>query len=316
MPSALESKHTSVGVTLALTLALAVGLSLAPLPEAWRPIPSLARGPVGPQLLALVTTSSAASKRKAVGVAPDGEANAPQVPVLPEEDAPEVADVAVDTDAGPPSRCPRWPPPTRWASRASRPPCTSGPCGSRRCARRWRRGRWTSSPAAGAWAPAGARRVGSRPSSRRSGRCTRAPAPRPCAWSTWATRSSRRTTSRTWCASGCRTDTARAARASSTSTGPRARDGACARARRPRAGSSPASSTARRPRTGCRSRAWPSPRAPPAPRTCASPPTRRAPRSSSSSPSREAAPCRCSWTASPCRRCRRAGRPRRWPSRG
>ena len=85
MPGALESKHTSAGLTLALTLALAVGLSLAPLPEAWRPIPSLAQGPVGPQLIALVTTSSAAAKRKAIGVEPD-TALAPEVPVLPEEE--------------------------------------------------------------------------------------------------------------------------------------------------------------------------------------------------------------------------------------
>jgi lysophospholipase L1-like esterase len=101
MPSALESKHTSVGLTLALTLALAVGVSLAPLPEAWRPIPSLARGPVGPQLLALITTSSAGSKRKAVGVEPDGDAHTPQVPQLPEEDEPELA-AREDPDAGTP----------------------------------------------------------------------------------------------------------------------------------------------------------------------------------------------------------------------
>ncbi|PTL81281.1 GDSL-type esterase/lipase family protein [Vitiosangium sp. GDMCC 1.1324] len=103
MPGELESKHTSVLLTLALTLALAVGLSLAPLPDAWRPIPSLAKGPVVPQLVALVTTSSAASKRKAVGVAPDGEANAPEVPALPPEDEtePEVVQ-AEGTDAGAP----------------------------------------------------------------------------------------------------------------------------------------------------------------------------------------------------------------------
>ncbi|WNG30456.1 hypothetical protein F0U62_45445 [Cystobacter fuscus] len=99
MSPALESKHTSVGLTLALTLALAVGLSLAPVPEAWRPIPSLARGPVVPQLVALVTTSSAASKRKAVGVEPDAERNTPEVPILPEEDEPELAS-AGSTDAG------------------------------------------------------------------------------------------------------------------------------------------------------------------------------------------------------------------------
>ncbi|HYO59922.1 GDSL-type esterase/lipase family protein [Archangium sp.] len=106
MPGALESKHTSVGLTLALTLALAVGLSLAPLPEAWRPIPSLAQGPVVPQLIALVTTSSAAAKRKAVGVEPDSDRNAPEVPVLPEEDETEVAQ-ADTSDAGTP-----LPPPT------------------------------------------------------------------------------------------------------------------------------------------------------------------------------------------------------------
>lgn len=101
MSPALESKHTSVGLTLALTLALAVGLSLAPVPEAWRPIPSLARGPVVPQLVALVTTSSAASKRKAVGVEPDAERNTPEVPILPEEEEPELAS-AGSTDAGVP----------------------------------------------------------------------------------------------------------------------------------------------------------------------------------------------------------------------
>ncbi|WNG40327.1 hypothetical protein F0U61_46565 [Archangium violaceum] len=110
MPGALESKHTSVLLTLAFTLALAVGLSLVPqLPEALRPIPSLAKGPVVPQLVALVTTSSAASKRKAVGVEPDTDTNAPEVPVLPEEDEPEeeteVAE-ASGSDAGVPEPSP------------------------------------------------------------------------------------------------------------------------------------------------------------------------------------------------------------------
>jgi hypothetical protein len=98
----LESKHTSTGLTLALTLALAVGLSLAPLPEQVRPIPSLAKGPVLPQLVALVTTSSAAAKRKAIGVEPDAEQHAPEVPDLPEEEEPtELAEVEADaSDAG------------------------------------------------------------------------------------------------------------------------------------------------------------------------------------------------------------------------
>ncbi|MFL5357638.1 GDSL-type esterase/lipase family protein [Archangium sp.] len=101
MPGALESKHTSVLLTLAVTLALAVGLSLAPLPEAWRPIPSLAQGPVVPQLVALVTTSSAASKRKAVGVEPDTGRGSPQIPALPEEEVPEEEVAQADgTDAG------------------------------------------------------------------------------------------------------------------------------------------------------------------------------------------------------------------------
>jgi lysophospholipase L1-like esterase len=104
MPGALESKHTSTGLTLALTLALAVGLSLAPLPEALRPIPSLAKGPVLPQLVALVTTSSAAAKRKAIGVEPDSERNAPEVPELPEEEEPTEEELveADPSDAGTP----------------------------------------------------------------------------------------------------------------------------------------------------------------------------------------------------------------------
>ena len=100
MPGALESKHTSAGLTLALTLALAVGLSLAPLPEAWRPIPSLAQGPVVPQLIALVTTSSAAAKRKAIGVEPD-TGPAPEVPELPpEEEETEVVEADTSSDGG------------------------------------------------------------------------------------------------------------------------------------------------------------------------------------------------------------------------
>ncbi|MCY1082005.1 GDSL-type esterase/lipase family protein [Archangium lansingense] len=103
MPGALESKHTSAGLTLALTLALAVGVSLAPLPEAWRPIPSLAQGPVVPQLISLVTTSSAAAKRKSVGVEPDAERLAPDVPVLPEEEVEtEVVEAETSSDAGTP----------------------------------------------------------------------------------------------------------------------------------------------------------------------------------------------------------------------
>ncbi|WP_434383923.1 GDSL-type esterase/lipase family protein [Melittangium boletus] len=106
MPTALESKHTSVGLTLALSLALAVGLSLAPVPEALRPIPSLGRGPVGPQLLALVTTSSAS--RKSVGVEPDADTHSPEVPELPDEEPEEAVAVveppspeAGGTPAGP-----------------------------------------------------------------------------------------------------------------------------------------------------------------------------------------------------------------------
>jgi lysophospholipase L1-like esterase len=78
----------TTGWTLVLTLVLGLGLSLAPLPDALRPLPSLAQGPVGPRLLALVTTSSAASRRQSVGVSPDGEksGDAVEVPILPEEE--------------------------------------------------------------------------------------------------------------------------------------------------------------------------------------------------------------------------------------
>lgn len=78
----------TTGWTLVLTLVLGVGLSLAPIPDTLRPIPSLAQGPVGTRLLALVTTSSAAARRQSVGVSPDGEkhADAVEVPVLPEEE--------------------------------------------------------------------------------------------------------------------------------------------------------------------------------------------------------------------------------------
>ena len=78
----------TTGWTLVLTLVLGLGLSLAPIPDTLRPIPSLAQGPVGPRLLALVTTSSAAARRQSVGVSPDGEkhASAVEVPVLPEEE--------------------------------------------------------------------------------------------------------------------------------------------------------------------------------------------------------------------------------------
>ncbi|HSP77341.1 MAG TPA: hypothetical protein VLQ93_02340, partial [Myxococcaceae bacterium] len=84
----MESKHTSTGLTLVLTLVLAVGLSLAPIPEWLRPIPSLGQeGELMPRLVALVSTSGAASRRKAGGVTPDGESSSgPSIPELPEEE--------------------------------------------------------------------------------------------------------------------------------------------------------------------------------------------------------------------------------------
>jgi len=89
-------KAKSTGLTLLLTVALALGLSLAPVPEAFRPVPSLQRsGPLGPKLMALVLPASLTGKRP---VRPPSEtmvAGAPVTPTLPPEEE-EEPDAGVD----------------------------------------------------------------------------------------------------------------------------------------------------------------------------------------------------------------------------
>ncbi|XXF77254.1 GDSL-type esterase/lipase family protein [Myxococcaceae bacterium GXIMD 01537] len=79
-------KATSTGLTLVLTIALALGLSLAPgVPDGLRPIPSLRQGPLGPRLLALVLPSRGG--RSSPGEGPT-EMVADVPPDEPEETAP------------------------------------------------------------------------------------------------------------------------------------------------------------------------------------------------------------------------------------
>lgn len=91
-------KPTSTGWTLAFTVLLAVGLSLAPLPEKFRPLPTLRQeGSLGPKLVALVLP---ASLRGVKAPRPPADALAPDAP----PSALAEADTAVnDTDpkAGP-----------------------------------------------------------------------------------------------------------------------------------------------------------------------------------------------------------------------
>ncbi|AEI64707.1 hypothetical protein LILAB_14010 [Corallococcus macrosporus] len=58
-------KARSTGLTLILTVALALGLSLAPVPDALRPLPSLQRGPLPEKLVALVRPASVSGGRAA-----------------------------------------------------------------------------------------------------------------------------------------------------------------------------------------------------------------------------------------------------------
>ncbi|GHG94544.1 GDSL-type esterase/lipase family protein [Comamonas sp. JC664] len=89
-------KARSTGLTLILTVALALGLSLAPVPDAFRPLPSLQRGPLHEKLVALVLPTSMSGGR---ATRPPGEvmtagAGAAQRP--PEE----TEEVEQETDAG------------------------------------------------------------------------------------------------------------------------------------------------------------------------------------------------------------------------
>ncbi len=93
-------KARSTGLTLALTVALALGLSLAPIPEALRPFPSLQQGPLGPKLVALVVPAALTGKRPArppAGI-DEGLATGPTTPPEPEEEeSPDAGTELVDT---------------------------------------------------------------------------------------------------------------------------------------------------------------------------------------------------------------------------
>jgi lysophospholipase L1-like esterase len=103
----LDFKAKSTGWTLVLTAALALGLSLAPLPEVFRPIPSLSReGPVGPRLAELVLPRSLTGKGPSVQPVDDVLTAAPpglppEEAVPPEDDAPEPEDEAPTVTAPP-----------------------------------------------------------------------------------------------------------------------------------------------------------------------------------------------------------------------
>ncbi len=89
-------KARSTGLTLILTVLLALGLSLAPVPEALRPLPSLQRGPLGEKLAALVVPTSVSGGR---ATRPPGEVMTAGTgaPRRPPEEMEEVED---PVDAG------------------------------------------------------------------------------------------------------------------------------------------------------------------------------------------------------------------------
>ncbi len=91
-------KARSTGLTLVLTVALALGLSLAPVPEALRPIPGLQQGPVGPKLAALVLPPALNGKRPArLPDDPMVADAAPGTPPSEEEDVPDAGAAVADT---------------------------------------------------------------------------------------------------------------------------------------------------------------------------------------------------------------------------
>jgi lysophospholipase L1-like esterase len=97
----LDLKAKSTGWTVVLTAALALGLSLAPLPEAFRPIPSLHKeGPLAPRLAELVLPKSLTGKGSSARGAEDGLAGtAPHAPA--EEGPPPEDETPVVEEEGP-----------------------------------------------------------------------------------------------------------------------------------------------------------------------------------------------------------------------
>ncbi len=85
-------KARSTGITLALTIALAVGLSIAPVPEALKPFPSLVRAPLGDALASLLLPERSGSRSQEVMTGapvagePDSDVSAGVAPVELEEE--------------------------------------------------------------------------------------------------------------------------------------------------------------------------------------------------------------------------------------
>ncbi|MGA9523082.1 MAG: GDSL-type esterase/lipase family protein, partial [Myxococcaceae bacterium] len=103
-------KARSTGITIALTIALAVGLSLAPVPQALRPFPSLVREPLGDALASLLLPERGGARPQEVmtgapvAVDSGSDANADVPPGESEEEiraAREAAGESAGTEAPP-----------------------------------------------------------------------------------------------------------------------------------------------------------------------------------------------------------------------
>ncbi len=93
----MNPKAKTTGWTIVLTAALALGLSLAPLPEAFRPIPSLGQeGPVAPRLAELVLPRVLTGKSAATPPVDDMLAGVPTQP--PSEETPPPEDETAPPD--------------------------------------------------------------------------------------------------------------------------------------------------------------------------------------------------------------------------
>ncbi|MFP2925183.1 GDSL-type esterase/lipase family protein [Pyxidicoccus sp. 3LG] len=93
-------KARSTGLTLVLTIALALGLSLAPVPEALRPMPSLQRaGALGPKLLAFAPPVPLTGKKPVRPPSDTMVADNTGAPTAPpeEEDEPDAGSSLVET---------------------------------------------------------------------------------------------------------------------------------------------------------------------------------------------------------------------------
>ncbi len=107
----MDLKAKSTGLTIVFTAALALGLSLAPLPEAFRPIPSLHQeGPLAPRLAELVLPKSLTGKGGAARNTDDALAGVPTQPPNEETLPPEEETAAAEAEEDTPIAAPMAPP--------------------------------------------------------------------------------------------------------------------------------------------------------------------------------------------------------------